>query len=276
MTSQKQWFIKTQSGRSGPFEFQQLQYFADRGKIKPNTAITSGDDDWVKAKRVDGLYFPGDPPPGGGHEERSVMPDSSVDGFVNQSSPFGIAPRDSELSGLLEDTSGDVAAAEVDTDDSSVDMEVGGDLQDSQGAAETPGETNPIADAVTTADESQRASALTDRESELATREAKLAARESELASRESALSDREANLARREAAVRDREAQADSLEMEVRSRESDVACRESDIDMREQEVTRREAELRRREAQFINRETERAEQGGAQENSLEARRSKA
>ncbi len=258
MTEKKQWFIKTQSGKSGPFKFKELQYFADRGKIKPNTAISDGDSSWLKAKRVDGLYFPGEPPPQSGHEEPSVMPDSAVDGFMTQSSPFGIAPRESEFEGVLNDPNRDESASDIAVrDEPSRDVARQEDPAKHEPRTLAPrGETN----AAEIDHPTVRASALSDREVAVAARETKLAGREAELATRESEFSDREAKLARRESTLRDREAQCDSLEMEVRSRESEVACRESDVEMREAELGRREAELRRREARFLTKETESAE----------------
>ncbi len=242
MTAENQWFIKTQSGKSGPFTFKELQYFADRGKIKPNTAISDREDSWIKAKRVGGLYFPSEPPPESGHQERPVMPDSSVESFLDQSSPFGVAADDSALSGVLDHPFDDDATGDQSPRTAQPNRQ-------SSRAPEDRGE--PFTDE----------GELCERHAALAAREAKLATREADLASREGAISDREANLAGRESALRDREAQADALEMEVRSRESDVACREADVGLRETEVGRREAELRRREANFLTRESESAEQ---------------
>jgi hypothetical protein len=230
MTDNQQWFIKTNSGKSGPFTFEDLQYFADRQKIKPNTAIGHGDSTWVKAKRVEGLYFSGEPPAGRGQPERSVMPESSLENL--ESGTFDFEPHHADAS-----------------------------------TGATPASIEPAAEATIDGERDQpelasprREVDWSRREGELAGRESKLAAREADLARRETEFANREEQFAQRTAALGKREDKCDALEMELRSRESELGCRDADVQLRETELARREAELRRREAQLLARETAAAE----------------
>ncbi len=226
MTDNQQWFIKTNSGKSGPFTFEDLQYFADRQKIKPNTAIGHGDSTWVKAKRVDGLYFSSEPPEGSGQREPSVMPESSLENL--ESGTFGFVAHQTDSA--ADTNPGSIESASTSAGDDRLDRR------------------DPEA--------RRRDVDLSRRETELAERESKLASREADLARRETEFADRQEQFAQRTAALAKREDKCDALEMELRSRESELGCRDADFHLRETEVAKREAELRRREAQFLARET--------------------
>ncbi len=59
-----EWFIKTRSGKAGPYSLETLQDLADKGLLQPNTAVRSDGRKWLKAKRVTDLSFPTTDAPG--------------------------------------------------------------------------------------------------------------------------------------------------------------------------------------------------------------------
>lgn len=58
----RHWFIKTNSGTAGPVTSKKLVRLVTKGKIQPNTGISSDGETWVKAKKIVGLPFPDEDP----------------------------------------------------------------------------------------------------------------------------------------------------------------------------------------------------------------------
>ncbi|OYP31005.1 suppressor of fused domain protein [Rhodopirellula sp. MGV] len=53
-----QWYIKTKTGKRGPYSIAQLQRYVDAGAIRPNAGIGDGKNEWVAAATIPGLLFP--------------------------------------------------------------------------------------------------------------------------------------------------------------------------------------------------------------------------
>ncbi|MEO1615633.1 MAG: suppressor of fused domain protein [Planctomycetota bacterium] len=53
----EEWFIKTKTGRRGPYSAAQLQRYVDSGALHPNAGLSVGDDKWIPAFKIKAVQF---------------------------------------------------------------------------------------------------------------------------------------------------------------------------------------------------------------------------
>ncbi|MCD0458323.1 suppressor of fused domain protein [Roseiconus lacunae] len=236
MMSEK-WFIKTKSGKRGPYTIEQLQRYVDAGAIRPNAGIGDGEHEWVTAISIPGLKFPDEAVQQIRASNLAAKVNAAQDGAAKSGPQSGIDPETTESSTPSAESSGQDAPnpeaekrqAELDARERQI-QEQQRLLDDRLQVIESREEQLD-----------QVSKHLTEREQKLDIERAEFESQQTELAEKEQAaieraeqaesqLAEQQAQLAEQQSQLGEVQSQLSQLETELESEKRDLGERVSEL----------------------------------------------
>ncbi|WP_436716842.1 suppressor of fused domain protein [Roseiconus lacunae] len=236
MMSEK-WFIKTKSGKRGPYTIEQLQRYVDAGAIRPNAGIGDGEHEWVTAISIPGLKFPDEAVQQIRASNLAAKVNAAQDGAAKSGPQSGIDPETTESSTPSAESSGrDAPNPEAEKRQAELDARER-QIQEQQRLLDD--RLQVIESREEQLD--QVSKHLTEREQKLDIERAEFESQQSELAGKEQAaieraeqaesqLAEQQAQLAEQQSQLAEVQSRLSQLETELESEKRDLGERVSEL----------------------------------------------
>ncbi|MEL6104440.1 MAG: suppressor of fused domain protein [Planctomycetota bacterium] len=261
-----QWYIKTASGKRGPYSTADLQRYVDAGAIRPNVGIGDGEGRWKAAAAIEGLQFSDETIAKFKAGKRvSRSPNSAESGIIRRADRGDqVSEEQQRRASELDEREASVQHRETELDRREQALGAGRSELDARA-----GQLDSLREQLEQDAKDQRQAAEEQRQA--AEEQQTAVERDQSLLDREQALDESEQSVHQREQMLGEREQRLESRETEIDQTEDALKQRGQELDDREQTLEQRHELLEKRELALEEGEQAAAEDREQHQSSVES-----